>query len=77
MIDDDRLFVCLFFLGTQKKITLIDFRISGQAAKTSTADVTKQNVWNDVGKRDARQTDAKRATLNDRAFCTLNVKTKG
>jgi protein required for attachment to host cells len=54
-------------------VTLIYFRNSGHKAKTSTADVTKQNVWNDVDKRDARQTDEKSATLNDNAFCTLNI----
>jgi hypothetical protein len=56
--------------------TLIYFRNSGHKAKTSTADVTKQNVWNDVDKRDARQTDENNATLNDNAFCTLNIPIK-
>jgi hypothetical protein len=28
-----------------------------------------------VDKRDARQTDEKNATLNDKAFCTLNIPT--
>ncbi len=56
--------------------TLIYFLNSGHNAKTSTADVTKENVWNDVDKRDARQTDEKSATLNDNAFWTLNNPTK-
>lgn len=49
-------------------ITLICFRNSGQRANTNTADVTKQNVWNAVDKRDARQTEENKATLNDNAF---------
>ena len=53
---------------------MIDFRISGHAAKASTADVTKQNVWKEVGRRDARQTDANNATLNDSAFWTLRAR---
>ncbi len=54
---------------------MIYFRNSGHNAKTSTADATRENVWNDVDKRDARQTVAKSATLNDNAFWTLSIKT--
>jgi hypothetical protein len=60
------------FVGIFYQNTLIYFLNSGHNAKTSTADVTRENVWNDVDKRDARQTDAKSATLNDNAFWTLN-----
>ena len=57
---------------SSEEITLMYFLISGHSANASTADVTKQKVWNDVDRREARHTEENSATLNDKAFCTLN-----